>query len=408
MTQFGAPAAVDAAAHDLRRSSKAAEQALAHAKRARPDAWRGQAADAFATASEKTFPTVERLSDALQSASETLARYADVQRRVQADYSEAQANFDRAKTALRQNPLDIGAGITLARSSMAGLGALGEIQQAAATAANELRSLSGADGDGRPWWDPFGWFTDPEDPDVKVSKGIMDDDAFDPDDVSQGQLNDCFLLSTIVSLLNSDEGDQFIRDNVHWDSEKGGYWVTLYESGKPVEVFVEHVFGSGAKQKDWEWLFLSGDKPSIAALYESAMRQKYGYSYLDGGISADAMETITGKSVTEIENSNYAGLSESQVDSLREVVNAGGQATVSSPRSGEHLITVTDPSGNTREVELVTTHSYVVTRVEADGSMWVRNPWGPGNSADGGGEFRVSAEDVASKFWRAASTNVTQ
>ncbi|MGO3147139.1 MAG: C2 family cysteine protease [Leucobacter sp.] len=408
MSQFGDPAAVEAAAESLRHNSVAAETARSNAKRARPDAWQGGAADAFALSVQNTLPPAAQLSDALLSASGTLTRYAAVQRNSKSDFEEAQANFDSAKDALRTNPFNIFAGFDLAKSSMSGLRATGQIQQAAATAADELRALGNEDGDGRAWWDPFGWFNDPEEPDVRVKEDIMSDDSFDPDDISQGQIGDCFMLSTVVSLMNTDEGDQFIRDNIRWDPDEEGYWVTLYEDGVPEEVFVEYVFEQGATQEDWKFLFLSGDRPSIAALYESALQQKYGYDYLDGGYSWSAMEKITGQPVEQMENSGYGGLNPRQVDSLRETLEAGGQATVSSPTGGEHTLTVTDPDGNTREVDLVTSHSYVITRIEEDGSMWVRNPWGPGNSADGGGEFRVSAEDVSSKFWRAASTNVTE
>lgn len=413
MSGFGDPAAVSSASDALKRAASTAEQARALASRAQPEVWRGRAADAYLSASRETLPSAARLSDALDSASGTLDRYAAVQRELQADYERAQADLDRSVAALKRNPLDVAAGLTAAGSQLAGLGALGQLQQAAAAAAGELRALTHEDGDddgGHPWWDPFGWFTedrDPDDPDQRVSNNVLDD-AFTSDDVAQGQIGDCFALSSIVSLLNTDGGDDFIRDNVRWDADKKGYWVTLYENGKGEEVFVDHVYGKGARQKDWEWFIFSGDKPSIAALYESALQSKYGYQYLEGGQSWEAMEKITGREVTQQANEDYSGFSSRQVDSLRDVLEAGGQVTVSSPRGGEHTLTVEAPDGSTRQVDLVTQHSYVATKIEADGSMWVRNPWGPGNSADGGGEFKVSAEDVAKVFWRSASTNVTQ
>ena len=43
----------------------------------------------------------------------------------------------------------------------------------------------------------------------------------------------------------------------------------------------------------------------------------------------------------------------------------------------------------------------------ADGEYGNMMLWGPGNGADGGGEFRVSADDVSDLFWRGTSTNVT-
>ncbi|MGX5697654.1 C2 family cysteine protease [Agromyces soli] len=407
VTSFGDPDAVSGAAGDLRRGSAIAERARVLVRDARPDLWLGAAADAYTAASRSTLPAAERLADALRSAAATLERYAAAQREAQGDYDAARAEFDRATRALRGNPLDLPSAFGAVRARMAAFGALGRLQQAASIAADELRAAVGEDAAGRPWWDPFGWFNDPEEPDERVSEGILDDDAFDADDVAQGGIGDCFMLSSIVSLLNTDAGDEFIRDHVRWDPDKNGYWVTLYPNGEPEEVFVEYVYDDGARQNDWQWGIFGADKPSIAALYEGAIFEKYGYGYLDGGVPADAMALITGRPVDVIENSDYSGLDASQLDGLRETLDDGGQVVISSPRSGDHQLTVTAPDGGTREIEVVTTHSYVVTRIEADGSVWMRNPWGPGNPADGGGEFRVSAEDVSELFWRATTTNVT-
>lgn len=404
---FGDPAAVGAVADDLLRAAGVAESAGSLVKGATPKVWEGEAADAFTTAAQATLPGAQNLADALRAGSGTLARYAAVQREAAAGFDEAQADFDRAARALRANPLDLPAAYDLVQSRLAAFGAVGRLQQAAAVAAAELSAAIGDDAGPRPWWDPFGWWNDAEEPDERVSDDILDDDSFDPDDVAQGGIGDCFMLSSVVALLNTDGGDEFIRENIRWDADKGGYWVTLYSNGEPTEVFVEYVFADGAKQDDWQFLIFGGDKPSIAALYEAAIRQEYGYSAIDGGVPADAMEMITGREVVVFENDQSSGLPSWQVDTLREVIDDGGQVVLSSPRSGDHQITVTGPDGSSREIEVVTTHAYAVTRVEADGSVWMRNPWGPGNSADGGGEFRVSAEDVADLFWRATYTNVT-
>lgn len=406
VTGLGDPGAVGTAADDLRRASASAERADAIVRGIKPEVWRGAAAEAFGTAATATLPRTRNLADSLLAASGTLTRYAAVQHEALSSSDGAQADFDKASRDLRDNPLDVLAAATLVQSRLAAFGAVGRLQQAASIAAAELRAHVGEEGDGQPWWDPFGWFTESEGPDERVSESILDDDAFDPDDVAQGSIGDCFMLSSIGSLLSSDAGDEFIRDNVRWDAEKGGFWVTLYSNGEPQEVFVDHVYSDGARQEDWDWLIFSGDKPSIAALYEAAISQEHGYGYLDGGVPADAMEMITGRTVDVVENSNYSGLDSEQVDGLRDVLDDGGQVVISSPRSGDNQITVTAPDGGTREIDLVNTHSYVVTRIDADGSVWMQNPWGPGNSADGGGEFQVSPDDVADHFWRATTTNV--
>lgn len=424
MSAFGDPSAVLAAADSLRGASTRTESARSLVQGAQPEIWQGAAADAFTASARRSLPRATDLAETLVAASGTLTRYAAAQRAARANFESAQADTDRAISALRSNPLDIPAALHLAKSQLGAFGAHGQLQQAASIAAAELQASLGEDGAGRSWWDPFGWFNDEANPDRRVTKDIMDDDSFDPDDVSQGGMGDCYLLVSIVSLLNTDAGDKFVRDHIRWDDDKNGYWVTLYPGGKPKEIFVDYVYGQGATQHDWvldythgDKRFVAGDtdKPSIAALYESAYQQEYDYDKLSGGGKVyEAMELITGKPSDVIGGQNSGGMSgwttgldEQDFQSLRQVINDGGQVALSTPDDGEYPLTVTDSSGNTREIEIVTDHAYAATRIDPDGGVWVRNPWGPGNSADGGGEFRVSPEDAAKVFKRSASGNIT-
>ncbi|WP_152650518.1 C2 family cysteine protease [Demequina aurantiaca] len=410
----GSPEQIQAVSAELVRHAAAVDEAQSTAKGAQPEVWRGAAADAYTEAVHRTLPDAVALAERIRAAGGTLSRYAAALDEAQRAYEHAQIGFDRAVNAIRRNPLDVGALLDIGATRMAAFGAQGRAQQAAAIAASELRMAAGGVAKDGSWWNPFSWGDDDDEtvPDKRVTDNITDDDSFDPDDVSQGSIGDCFMLSSVVSLLDTDGGDEFIQDNVRWDEDKDGYWVTIYKNGSPTDVFVENVFDHGARQSDADdggwWIFGGdGEKPSIAALYESAIREEYGYDFIEGGVPADAMEIITGRQVDEIKNDNHAGLSTSQIESLGDVLADGGQVVISSPRSGDHTIDVTGPDGESREIDIVNTHSYAVTRVESNGDMWMRNPWGPGNSADGGGEFRVSADDVGDMFWRATSTNVT-
>jgi len=58
-------------------------------------------------------------------------------------------------------------------------------------------------------------------------------------------------------------------------------------------------------------------------------------------------------------------------------------------------------------VDLYGPHSYAVSGIEADGSVWVMNPWGTGNPADGGGPFLVSAADFDLYFGNVGSSGST-
>src|SRR5699024_4875147 len=133
----------------------------------------------------------------------------------------------RAADAVRSNPLDVSAVFSAAQARMSAFAAIGQLQQAAQTAASELRAASGEEADSWPWWDPFGWFTDEEEPDERVSEDIMDEHAFDPFAVVQGNIGDCFLLSTVVSLLQTEVVQYFIREHVRREEDEGGYSVTF-------------------------------------------------------------------------------------------------------------------------------------------------------------------------------------
>lgn len=52
------------------------------------------------------------------------------------------------------------------------------------------------------------------------------------------------------------------------------------------------------------------------------------------------------------------------------------------------------------EVDVVGGHAYMVERIDDDGGVWVRNPWGQGNGADGGEVFRMDADEFARIFGR--------
>jgi len=65
--------------------------------------------------------------------------------------------------------------------------------------------------------------------------------------------------------------------------------------------------------------------------------------------------------------------------------------------------TVELADGNTTTVDslpLLALHAYSVERVDPDGSVWVRNPHGPGNGADRGNLVRVPAGDFDNVFYQ--------
>lgn len=130
---------------------------------------------------------------------------------------------------------------------------------------------------------------------------------------------------------------------------------------------------------------------------------------MKGGNSAAAMELITGKKSYYYED-NDAWAIKDRLPGAADSLDNGGAAVISSLQKGdfpggaeEVEITVEkreDGKLVEHDVTLVGSHAYTVERIEADGTVWIRNPHGAGNNADGGGALRLSQEDVDKYFWR--------
>lgn len=407
MTNFGDPSAVAAAATELLATSRAVEAAVDTVKTIKSDRWQGETADAFRVSIADSIPPAYSIADSLRSAFGTLTRYSEAQRQAQTDFNNAQVRVDGAAERINADPFSLSARIDYVSATSQAYAAMGRLQQAASIAAQELLEASTYEEVPKhPWWDPFGWFTDEADPlehrpNKQVDDDLLESEGFDSTIVRQGSIGDCFLISSVISMLDTDEGDEFIGEHVRWDPDSDGYWVTLYPDGQPKEVFVDKVYAHGSTRA------LSGRPPSMASLYEAAFAQEFGYGYLDGGYSSHALEVITGKESTTLSSTFRGGLTSGHREELRGVLEDGGQVIASSSKTRNPTeLSITRHDGTVEEVRMVGQHAYVVTKIESDGSMWVHNPWGPNNSYDGGGEFKVSADDVPRVFWRANYINI--
>lgn len=319
--------------------------------------------------------------------------------------SAAEHRFEERRRDVSGNPLNIGAYLDMLRAASEHRAELAELELAATRAAAELLTLSGDPGWGDSWFDPFGWVDDPAIPRREIDDDILEDGSFDPETIKQRHIGSCSLLSALASLMNSDRGDEWIRKNIRWDEAREGYWVTLYTDGVPVDVFVDHVYGQGAEQgSDGFWVF-DGGEPGIASLYEAAVAQHIGYDDLNDGISGvTAMELLTGENGTYIE-APYPGQNETwtQVtDALErgDPVNTGTLTDIGGDGSWDVEVQRLDSDDNlvTDQVSIRGNHAYAIVGSEPDGSVWIMNPWGPGNGADGGGAFLVPPEVFSNLF----------
>ncbi len=222
----------------------------------------------------------------------------------------------------------------------------------------------------------------------------LSDAGLDPLLIKQGGAGDCWYIAALISIADSPGGADFIRDHMEWDEEKQGYWVTLYfPDGSPGKYFVDSVYADGAGQGRVNW----------ASVYEAALVQhEGGEDDINGGYSDNAFEIITG---------GDASRGGTDVDKMRDALEDGKPVAVSTDSERKVLwvewggaptvdAQVENPPGvwTSTEIDIVDGHAYSVVDVDDDGNVFVVNPWGPGNSSDGGGVIKLSEEEFERAF----------
>lgn len=195
----------------------------------------------------------------------------------------------------------------------------------------------------------------------------LDGEDFNWQDVSQGQLGDCWFLAALqaTAVKNPDFLKKHIRQNAN-----GTYTVTLYANGKPIEVTVSGYLpnppyggsldGQGAKIATW------------VSLYEKAAAQLLGggsYEGIESGMGGTGLEAVTG------------------LDSNLDIAKPSLEEIEAKIAAGEPQVVSTDFTANWWLIgrdDLVPMHVYVVVEVvtiKGVKKIHLRNPWG--TSSDG-------------------------
>lgn len=398
----GSPAQVRAAATALTTAGTTVISASEGITALDVETWHGSAADGFrdrrlALSQETTEHAVD-----LRAAANILKRYASEMETCDLEIATAKAAVEKAWDAWRADPLDLSVLPKIINGMNDASVATDKREQYSIHAADELLALVASDESHLPelTWPPDGWPPPASLPTVPIPGGLDENSPFDPLDVSQGGIGDCYLLASLMALMQTDEGDQLLRDNLRWDPERGGYWVTLHVDGKEVVYFVDRAQQGGATENGG---------PGIASIYENALKQHLKFNDLnDGGWPADALELLTGGDTHVYEDRFLRGW---DWGDIRNDVEDGDQlvaATRSGPKAGMWPVEAERPgpdgSMQTVKVDIVGSHAYTVVSVEKDGDVVLMNPWGEGNGADGGGPIRISQDDFERIFHQIAST----
>ena len=396
----GDPAQVRVAATAFETSATAASAVTSAVGGARVTSWRGEAADAYRGDRDALHADVKDHSGDLLRGSQVLEMHATELETITAQIRDALGRARAAADRLLTLPPDLTALADLYRAQADLRHAIDlrvRLSQRTADNLYGLISPDGAEVEGYTWppagWPPGGsWADDPLPP------TIVDDATFDPEDVSQGSIGDCYVLATVMALMQTPEGDALLRENIRWDPVREGYWVTLYIDGRPTPVFVERALHHGAEE---------GGAPGVVSLYEAAFSEYESWATLAGGSAHDVFPVIAGLGAERINWDASAG-DTWDPGPARDALDDGGFVVASAHPTGDPAPTIqvtkenADGSTSTTSVQIAGAHAYTVAGVEADGSVWVMNPWGQGNPYDAGGPFLVSAEDFE-RLFRAVS-----
>lgn len=397
MVSLGNPTAVASAAATL--GAAAARTGNAAMLAAKPVAsWEGAGATAYSESALEAHSLAVGFERTCVAGQGTLERYATTLSMQQAAYDEGSRLFDAAVQRMAESALDPGSHIDAVVARAQALTALDAIKIAAVQAARELDAATGAPPPAHHARTTLSQTVVA--PDWKVQTGLLRDAEYDPARLQQGAIGDCGLVSSVMALMRTNSGDALLRMGLRWDATKGGYWVTLFERGKPQEYFVDKVFSDGSLAAD-PAPSSPDKKQSIAALYEAAYAKAHGHDALQGAQPADVLAAITGDKTHRFDPSGIYTTkgAVTTMSGLKDVVTSGGQV-VGATTAYESSVAVqgTFENGVKKGIDIVGSHAYAVTKVEADGSVWIRNAWGPGNPADGGGVFKISAADALKAF----------
>lgn len=223
--------------------------------------------------------------------------------------------------------------------------------------------------------------------DWKKWSGIDLTGRYSPEDINQGDVNDCWWLGTLAAYANTPEGQKWLKDHIH-ANPNGTYTVTLYIDGKPVKVTVTDYFpeGDNGAAGNGVWNGLGKKDPNWASIFEkarAALPDAGSYDNLTGGWSVvnenfgsgGAMATLTGDRARWVTPRDpftdwlFPGY---QLPDLRKDLTDGRPVTVTTYISDRD--------------DMVDWHQYTITNVSADGTITLRNPWG--HDADYSGAFK--------------------
>ncbi|MEL7975458.1 C2 family cysteine protease [Isoptericola sp. F-RaC21] len=258
------------------------------------------------------------------------------------------------------------------------------------------------------------WEQLPSDPDETLS-----DEALRWEETRQGGLGDCWMLASLISVVDGDP--DFARE--HMTPHPNGTWtVTLYDDGEPVEVTVGPLGPDGGATD-------AAGRPNYATIYEAAFvtfledhpdatgsDDDGTGSYADigeGGFSDESLAIITGQETQshDLQSDGFLGIGggEAGYDELSRMVDEGYVVLSTKGDDSDGPLWTENPT--IQDSDVVPNHAYVLESIreteDGDFEVVLRNPWGPSGGtltddkfgeAERSGTLRLTRDELYENF----------
>jgi Calpain family cysteine protease len=235
-------------------------------------------------------------------------------------------------------------------------------------------------------------------------KGATDTEAVDPNDVKQGQLGDCYLLSAMAAIARANP--DVIRRLVSGPNADGTFNVTIYSdtggafstewTPKVVKVtptFPSYTWGAPAFAERGDIDPAQGGPELWVMLIEKAYAMvEGGYSDIKGGYGRKAMTRLTGVESKSFDPSDYTDVQ--VISTIKYYLSAKWAVT-----AGSDWYVRDAYKEEARKKGVVLEHEYSVVSVDdAKNTIDLQNPWG---------EEHIKAMPVATfrKYFREVAAN---
>lgn len=383
--------------------------------------WEGEARDAFTSSHAEGLKQNQRLSDGFDDATHSLDTYAWVLHSTQsrADGLKDQVrSLDDAFTALPAHDRLPALPHALAQAQVlinTYTVLVEEATAAGAVCAAELRDalhlepVNLDDGGSN-----IGQLRDLTQADI--TRILNEIDNPDHTGVVQGAIGDCYLLASLMALMNTPGATRWLEGclQVHHgkDGKPDGFLVTIYDDPFHRTQDTQHTTLVTSTYLHGT----NGSVPTIVSIFEAAYgqthlggtRDSFSSGGISGGWAEDALEELTGTSAAVERKGVVWGFGEgygtTQRASIQEALTNDQPLAASTvaklPWQDHDMGADVTIDGQTQTINISRSHVYMVVTADED-TVTLRNPWGRNyDSANHrfGGTFTMSWDEFGSKY----------